>query len=141
MKKVVFWMSIVVLAVLVAVAPRRSDAIGGESLGCFVNVGDPGVYTSPECFPTIPRTSYTIHFRVFGGSGTYTYSWATNGATVSSGCTSTSDFCLLSVRANSGGDRTFPVSVTLTQAGQQTTVSAFATIQGTCFLAGQPVFC
>jgi len=137
MKKLAF---LVPVAVLAAVVPSRSEAFGGESLGCFVNVGSPGSYTSPTCDAPSPRFSYTVPFQVLGGSGTYSYAWNTSGLTVSSGCTSTSSSCIISARGIPA-DQTLTVSVVITQAGQQATLSASANIAAVCSLGGLPVDC
>lgn len=137
MKKLMF---LIPFAVLAAVVPLRSEALGGESLGCFVNIGLPGQYTSPTCFANRPQFSYTVPFQVLGGSGTYSYAWNTAGLTVSSGCTSSSSACIIAARGIMA-DQNLTVSVVITQSGQQATLSASAEIPAVCNLAGQPVDC
>jgi hypothetical protein len=124
-------------------AERPALALGGESLGCFVNDGLPATFDSPECLPTVARTSYGVVFKVLGGSGSYTYSWSVGGggAAVTSGCTTSSDTCILQVNASSGSDKTVNASVTLTQGGQQVVVSAVATIPAVCNFGGMLFFC
>jgi hypothetical protein len=137
MKKLVF---LIPFAMLAALVPLRSEALGGESLGCFVNVGSPGVYSSPTCDAPSPRFSYTVPFQVLGGSGAYSYAWNTTGLTVSSGCTASSSSCIISARGIAA-DQTLTVSVVITQSGQQATLSASANIAAVCNLAGMPVDC
>ena len=139
MTKTLFGMSVVVLVVLAFVVPQRSEAFGGESLGCFVNVGLPGTFTSGHCIASKPRFSYTVPFKVLNESGTYTFAWNTTGLTVSSGCTSTSDTCIISANGIPA-DQDLTVSVTITQAGQSSTLSATAFIPAVCSFGG-PVFC
>lgn len=107
----------------------RSEALGSESLGCFVNSGVPGVYTS-ECLAANPQPSYDVVFQVLGESGSYTFSWSVGGGTIVAGCTSTSDSCIIHVLSNRL--QIIPVSVTLSQGGQQRTVSATAEIEPVC---------
>lgn len=127
MKKILFGAILVASSVI---AVRPSQAIGGESLGCFVNNGTPGTYNPGSCTISTARSSYTAHFKVLGGSGTYTYAWTTTSPIVT-GCTSTTDYCVISAPAVAG-DRDLVVSVTLSQSGLQNTVSATATIPATC---------
>ena len=142
MKKTLFWMSVAVLVALALVVPRRSEAFGGESLGCFVNVGAQGTFTSGSCTASRPRFSYTVNYKVLNESGTYTFAWNTNGAPVSSGCTSTSDTCIISARGIPA-DQELTVSVTITQSGQSAALSATAFIPAVCTdpVSGGPVFC
>jgi len=135
MKKIVFCSTLIAASV---VAIQHSQAIGGESLGCFVDDGTPASFSPGSCAPAVPRTSYTAKFRVLGGSGSYSYAWTVD-APILDGCTSTSDYCFVNVVHRN--DYTITASVTLTQAGQQTTVSAVAEIPSICFLGSTPTFC
>lgn len=112
------------------VAARPSRALGGEALGCFVAQGTQGVYTEGDCAVSQPQPSYDAVFHVLDASGSYTYSWDTGGFTPSSGCSATSDTCIIHV--SSSTDHFIPVSVTLTQGGQHSTVSATAETQAVC---------
>jgi hypothetical protein len=136
-KKILLAIPVVALAVFI---PMRSHAFGGESLGCFVNVGTPGVFSSPTCGPTTPKFTYNVVFKVLNQSGAYSYAWNTSGLTVSSGCTSTSDTCILTVRTIQG-DQALTVSVAITQSGQSSTLSATAEIPAVCILGSTPVYC
>jgi hypothetical protein len=138
MKKILLCMPIVVLAIVPI--PLRSEALGGESLGCFVNQGTPGTFTSPTCEATLPKLSYTVPFKVLNGSGTYSYAWTTSGLTVSSGCTSTSDTCIIAARG-SKANQTLTVSVAITQSGASSTLSASAFIPPVCLLGTLVTFC
>jgi K+-transporting ATPase c subunit len=136
MKKLVFSVILILVSV---VAVQRSQAIGGESLGCFVNDGTAGSYSAGSCISGIPRSSYTANYKVLSASGSYTYAWTYNRPVVT-GCTSTTDYCVLSVNSNMS-DQTVTATVTLSQSGLQNTVSADATIQAVCYLGSQIVYC
>jgi len=128
MKKIGFCVA-AVLATVVLVP--RSHAIGGEQLGCFVNVGKPGVYQVGSCGAELPQSSYDAIFHVLGGSGTYTYAWTHSSGTISSGCGSTDDFCIIHVLGNTAR-HVITVNATLFQSGLQNTVSATAEIEPVC---------
>ena len=116
------------------------EALGAEALGCYVNVGLPGVYKTPRCFASRAMASYDVPFQVLNESGTYTFAWTTSGGSVVSGCTSTSDFCILHVQALSF-DQIVSASVSLMQGGQQRTISAQARISAVCAGPRGLVFC
>jgi hypothetical protein len=131
MKKILC--SALVLAVFVAVSvigTSRSEALGGEALGCWVRDGQP-LSLSSDCLASRPLSSYNILFAVQSESGSYTFSWNTNGAAIVSGCGSTDDLCTINVRGVRDF-REYPVSVTLFQGGRQFTVSAKAEIDAVC---------
>jgi hypothetical protein len=127
-------------AAILCVAPQqRSEALGGETLSCFVSGTTPVSFTSPSCFSQFARSSYTISF-ILNGSGTYSYLWNTGGFPISSGCTSTSASC--AVRTNGiQSDQEIPVSVTISQGGQSATLQANAFILAVCAFGSQLVFC
>jgi hypothetical protein len=50
---------VVALLATVVLVPR-SHAIGSEQLGCFVDVGVPGVYEAGGCIGESPQASYNI---------------------------------------------------------------------------------
>ena len=137
MKRILFCVSVIVVLALVIV-PRRSEALGSESLGCRVSSGQ---FHAGHCVASLPRLSYAVGFKVLNGAGAYTYEWNTNGLPVSSGCTSTSDFCDIAASGITD-DQTLSVSVTITQAGQSATLPATAFIPAVCGdYDGSPVWC
>jgi len=97
MKKIIGLVFSIVL--LIGMPIRPAAALSGEKLGCWVVSGQTEKYTSPGCFPTRPKFSYNVVFRVLNISSTYTYSWNTTGWPAPLvGCTSTSEYC--TVRAD-----------------------------------------
>jgi len=120
---------------LVSTSPAM--AIGGESLACQVNAGG---LSSPECLPATAAATYTVSFQVVNGSGTYGYSWSVPRAPLA-GCTSTSNYCIISVVPSGGSDLHITGSVTITQSGQSAVLSATATIPATCSFGSWYVFC
>ena len=141
MRKILFGVSpigVAILVVLTIAIPQRSEALGSESLGCFVAAGVTGQFHSPGCAAARPRSSYVVTFKVLNGSGGYSYSWDTHGL---GDCTSSTDSCSLSVSGITD-DQTLRVSVVITQGGQSSTLTATAFIPAVCFgYDGSPEFC
>ena len=139
MNKLLLLGASVATAILCVAPQQRSEALGGETLSCFVSGTTPVNFTTPSCFSQIPRSSYNVTF-LLNGSGTYSYLWNTGGFPISSGCTSTSASC--TVRVNSiQGDQEIPVSVTISQGGQSVGLQANAFILAVCAFGSQLVFC
>lgn len=120
---------------LVSTGPAM--AIGGESLACQVNASG---LSSPECGPRNAAGTYSVMFQVVNGSGSYSYSWSVP-RPPSSGCTSTSSYCIISVVPSGGSDLQITGSVTITQSGQSAGLTATATIPATCSAGGSYFFC
>ena len=114
---------------IVSGSPAR--AFGGETFGCRVSPGAVLTWNNP-CYNNRPASTYNAGFNVnnLSGSG-YTFSWSYSGPVlyVMAGCTSTSSGCGLAV-ANS--DAIISVTVTVSQGGQSTTMSANAVIRQFC---------
>ena len=139
MRKVLSLLAVLVAALgLVVVSEGSASALGGESLLCRVA---PAPVTTPftnPCTPVLAASTYNVGFEVFGGSGTYTYSWSVpvgGGVSVIAGCGVADAGCTLSVTSHTEHDVT--VTVVLTQNGASETLSAQTDIQPVC---GQ-VFC
>jgi hypothetical protein len=139
MNKLLLLGASVATAILCVAPQQRSEALGGETLSCFVSGTSPASFVSPTCFSQTPRSSYTVSF-ILNGSGIYSYLWNTGGAPISSGCTSTSASCAVRVTSFQG-DQEVPVSVTISQGGQSATLQANAYILAVCAFSGQLVFC
>jgi len=110
-------------------------ALGAEGLGCRVLPGSTNTF-SPNCSNNQPASSYEVDFAVQGETAPSTYNWSrpTRYAVVS-GCSSSTNWCYLSVPGGSI-DRSVTVSVTLTQGAASETLTSHATI--TAYCNGQP---
>ena len=117
-----------------------ANAFGSEVLGCYVNSaswtanscagGDTDTFTGP----------FVIHFTPHNLSGTYSYQWTVANITAAcstgadpciySGCTSTSSSCAIQVAQAGRRDKTFTVTLVLTQSGQSRTLQAQGVIYG-----------
>lgn len=106
-------------------------ASGGEELGCRVLPGPVNTF-SPYCGNSQPASTYEVGFAVQGETASSTYSWSrpTRYAVVS-GCSSSTNWCYLSVPGGSI-DRSITVSVTLTQGAMSETLTSNATITAYC---------
>jgi hypothetical protein len=80
----------------------------------------------------MPSSSYSATFGVTNENGTYSYAWSVPAlytSKISMGCTSAYDYCVLS---NLTPTREITVSVTISQNGQSSTLSATADIEPWC---------
>ena len=110
-------------------AAPASALTGSEQLGCYVTPSRTQPYPVAEaCGNKMAATSYGVKFQVLNGSGTYSYAWSVPAeytSNIGSGCTSTTDYCIL---GNLTPVRQVSVSVTISQAGQSATLTATADI-------------
>jgi hypothetical protein len=114
--------------------PQSASALGGEWLGCHVLPGtyNYSTYCHSDNAPPLYE-NYEVTFMVQAESAPSTYSWAIPSiyqSNVSTGCTSTTNWCTLSIPES--GDTRFWVSVTLTQGSATVTLSARAHLAA-CF--------
>ncbi|ARP71562.1 hypothetical protein LK07_19405 [Streptomyces pluripotens] len=109
-----------------------SSAAGGEDMVCHVSPSNSSNYTQ-NCFTTKSSTTYTVAYRVQNGTGSYTYAWTpptNHGVHVAYGCTSTSDYCTITVPRQ--GEQYLVANVTLTQGSYHATLSTEAEIPAMC---------
>lgn len=114
----------------VAIAPDAS-ALGGESLVCRVGPSRTAAF-NPSCSNNMPATSYGVTFWVQNETAPSTYAWSITSDlrwTVSSGCTSTSNNCTITVP---NADNDITASVTLTQNGASETLTSYAFVGQYC---------
>jgi len=112
---------------LVPVGP--ASAFGGETLDCAVG---PGALSHGVCSPHQIASPVGISFLVgnLSGSG-YSFSWTLSGrATITQGCTSTTDYCWLT--SGTASDHEVTASVTVAQNGSSETLSATAQVFAVC---------
>jgi hypothetical protein len=112
----------------------NASALGGEWLGCQVGPGSDGTY-SQRCRNSGPTINgwYQVDLAVQNETAPSTYSWSLPvgyQSSVLSGCTSTSSSCSLLVPSS---DQRFDVSVTLTQGGASSTLTASVSIMEYCW--------
>lgn len=108
------------------VAATPAQAFGNETFGCRVTPGTDTIWRT-TCSNTVPASSYNVRFAVLNQSGGgYTYSWNISGTyhQVSSGCTSTSSSCVVTVSNNQ--DHFINATVTYRKDGQSATRHAEA---------------
>lgn len=119
------------VAVATALMPAtNASALGGETLGCRVAPGHTFTFSNVCSNDSPTSTGYSIGFLVQNTSGTYAYAWSIPAhSSVSSGCTSTSSSCTISV---SRGQGEYDMSVTLSQGGSSETLTAYADIEPWC---------
>lgn len=134
MRKILSLVAVVVAALgLVVVSEGSASALGGESLLCRVA---PAPVTTPftnPCSPVLVASTYNVGFEVFGGSGTYTYSWSVPvgpGVTIVAGCGISDAGCTLAITSHTEHDVT--VTLVLTQNGVPETLTAETVIEPTC---------
>ena len=110
----------------------NASALGGESLLCHVSPShDP--YGYQICDNDMYASSYQVTFAVRNVTAPSTYAWSISADlpwTVSSGCTSTSSTCVVSVP---NADNAINASVTLTQNGATETLTSSAMIGQYCY--------
>jgi hypothetical protein len=126
-----FAMMCLILGLTVSNAGSAS-ALGGETFGCKVSPGTVLTYNTYCNNHTKIASSYQVGFVVQNETAPSTYSWSVPTAyasMISSGCTSTSSGCTLTIP---NSDSYIAVSVTLTQDGASETLSAFASIARGC---------
>jgi hypothetical protein len=134
MPKIMSALTIAAVAGMLTVftAAPASALTGNERLGCYVTPSS----TQPrpvadECANNMTATSYQVKFQVLNESGTYSYSWSLASvytSHISSGCTSTTDYCILT---NLAPAQQVKASVTIRQNGQSATLTATADV-ATC---------
>ncbi|HST48100.1 hypothetical protein [Jatrophihabitans sp.] len=115
-----------------AVATAGSaSALGGETLACRVTPGQVITYKQ-NCTNSMGASSYQISFRIQNETAPSTYAWSISSdllTTVVNGCTSTYNYCTLSVP---NADNNVWASVTLTQNGATETLTSHAFIGQYC---------
>jgi hypothetical protein len=117
------------------VSAGSASALGGEWLGCRVLPASTNTF-SDGCSNSRPATSYEVTFAVQNGTASSTYSWSRpSNYPVTSGCSSTQNWCSLSVPGRTF-DQTLTVTVTLTQGTASETLTTQAWIGAYC--NGQP---
>jgi hypothetical protein len=112
----------------------NASALGGETLVCQVTPSSTAAF-SPSCGNSMGATSYHVTFRVQNETAPSTYAWSISADlrwTVTDGCTSTSNFCTISVP---NGDNDMTASVTLTQNGVTETLTSYASVSQYCGIA------
>lgn len=123
---------VVVAASTSLLSVGTASAFGGERLACLIS---PSHSTSPTagCQTSVPSVGgYSIQYVVRNESGSYTFAWTLpSGARLASGCTSTSDFCTVTV-PETQADRDLIATVVLTQGGAHETLSTDAFIPAGC---------
>lgn len=126
-----FFAMIVAAATIVMPAPAR--AVGDDPFGCRIAPGTEfNFYQYCNNSTNQNAQTYYVAFAVQGvGGAGYTFTWNITGPyrSVESGCTSSSTFCNVSVR-NNGVEKELMAEVTLTRAGQSSTLYSHATIFG-----------
>lgn len=109
----------------------EASALGGETLLCHVN--PTSLPYGSDCANNMGANSYQVIFWVQDETAPSTYAWSLSADipswTVTSGCTSTSNTCVLSVRNE---DNVISASVTLTQNGATETLTSFAFVNQYC---------
>jgi hypothetical protein len=126
-------LSVVVVAVSVMflVSANPAGALGGESLACAVFPNTQQAYTTGGCTNPVSASSYGIDFRVLGGTGSYSYAWTVSKGQITSGCTSTSTDCWVTVPAKTY-TQLVTATVQLTQNGSSETLTETADIEPYC---------
>jgi hypothetical protein len=126
----------IVAALTLSFVPTGSaSALGSEQLGCRFSPSPAGTpITVGACNPTTLSTSYAVGWQVLDESGSgYSFAWTIptdHRYPVNSGCTSTTDYCNITV--NGRIDEEVTVSVVVTQNGSSETLSATATSSAVC---------
>jgi len=134
MRKVLSVLALAAVAGLVTVstAVPASALTGTEQLGCYVTPSPTQPSPVPKfCGNRMGATSYTAVFQVLNESGAYSYAWSVPAGytgNIATGCTSTTDYCVL----NDLAPTQVSVSVTISQAGQSATLKATANITPYC---------
>ncbi|MEO6703651.1 MAG: hypothetical protein ABI140_09665 [Jatrophihabitantaceae bacterium] len=117
---------------LAAAAPAA--ALGGESFGCYVSPSHRPPAPNYFCANNnMPYSSYSATYVLSGLSGSYGYAWAIPAgltSKISMGCTSTDSYCTLGNLTPIVGE--FYVSVTISQGGQSSTLTADTYIAPWC---------
>ena len=133
MRKLLSLLAVAVSVIFLGlVSASPASAFGGESLGCAVFPNTQQTYHAGGCTNPISSSSYSIDFRVLGGTGTYSYTWSIpSQGQISSGCTSTSSDCWVTIPAQTFTQRV-KETVKLTQGGSSVTLSAIADIEPFC---------
>jgi hypothetical protein len=137
--KTISTLVVAVAAFVTAVLPFSPAMAAGSSLACNISPGN-GTFDQGFCGSGVASFSYTITYLVKGVTGSATYSWAPPGGLITSGCTSTSDDCAISV-AQGRRDKDRTETVVVTQGGTHTTLSATAETEAVCAGPFGPVFC
>ena len=133
MRKILAILAIVLAAIAASVASAvPASAFGGEQLGCYVSPSHTPPQPAPYCSDSMPYSSYSATFGVQNESGAYSFAWSVPAlytSKIAMGCTSGYDYCVLS---NLTPTREITVSVTISQNGQSSTLSATADIEPWC---------
>lgn len=113
-----------------------TPAMAAGPLTCMFSPGN-GKFIQPFCENGVPAFSYTLTWLVQGGTSGTRYSW-TPPRVAKGGCTSTSDFCSITVGRGGG---TFTATVVVTNGSTHTTMSESADAEPVCAAGSMPVFC
>jgi hypothetical protein len=114
-----------------AFSVTAASAASGPTLGCNIQPSGGDSFTS-TCGTGDASSSYGVTYEVQGQSGTVSYAWTPPASgTVTSGCTSTSDVCSISVRGLEE-DQRLTATVVVTENGSPTTLSSTAIINAVC---------
>lgn len=108
-----------------------ASALGGETLVCRVTPSRTAPFY-PNCSNNMGASSYQVTFWVQNETAPSTYAWSISADlswTVTNGCTSTSNTCVISVP---NADNDITGSVTLTQNGATRTLTSHAFVGQYC---------
>ena len=132
MRKALFSLAAAVIAFGVpALSLSAASAASSPTLGCNVQPSENDNFNS-VCSTSDAADTYGVTFLVQGAAGTSSFAWTVpSGITVADGCTSTSDLCVIDVRAVAEDQRP-TVSVVVTQNGSSVSLSARALINAVC---------
>lgn len=125
-------LGVVAADLLLAGVPAGPAGASGPALGCRVGSA-PSPQLTRTCANSAPASSYGVLFGVSGLSGPATFAWSFTGdvVAVTGGCTATSDYCTVSTYG-SNRESALVASVTVTQAGQATTLTSDAYVWRYC---------
>jgi hypothetical protein len=114
-----------------ALSVSAASAASGPSLGCNIQPSTGNNFTH-SCGTSDAADTYGVTYLVQGGTGTFSYAWTVpSSGTVADGCTSTSNICVIDVRAVEE-DQRLTASVVVTQNDSSATLSATAIINAVC---------
>jgi hypothetical protein len=131
MRKAFLSLAVALIAVGAPAFSMTAASASGPTLGCNIQPSGNDNFTS-TCGTGDPSSSYGVTYEVQGTSGTVTYAWTPpSSGTVTSGCTSTSNTCSISVRGLEE-DQRLTATVIVTENGSPSTLSSTAIINAVC---------
>ena len=131
MRKVMLSLA-VATAMFFALPTVGASAVSWPTLTCNIQPNSNDVFHPIQCGTTKVASSYTVDYFAQGGSGVFTYAWTPpSGWPIVGGCTSTSDFCIISTNAR-GTDRTLPATVVIHQGSSSNTQTVTAFLNAVC---------